>query len=247
MAPNLFILARNIFHPKYLLRHGRKDRIKIKGSISREEHWDAPVPGTYKYTPGQGWFLIRRDDDTEQASVGSHTQIDSSCSDISSTLGSTQQSLPEPVVYNSILHRYILVSDLKRRVRRCEIPVACNIAASTSSNSEKTKQKPTAATTTATTTRMQAFWFLRLDDGKTWVAAWDDNDNFLPGPYLKWRYDKKKKEMKLRADHVGHLTELGKLDGVSFVDKGKGPNIHVEVFTATPSIAAAAAPVEAVL
>ncbi|KAI5302496.1 hypothetical protein KEM56_000647 [Ascosphaera pollenicola] len=225
MAPNLFILARNIFHPKYLLRHGRKDRIKIKGSISREEHWDEPVPGTYKYTPGQGWFLIRRDDGAERVSVELHAQSDYSGSD-SSTLGSNSQSLPEPVVYNSILHRYILVSDLKRRVRRCSIPIACSSTTSNGSNSEKTKQEPI--------TRMQAFWFLRLDDGKTWVPAWDDHDNFLPGPYLKWRYDKKKREMNLQADPFGSLTKLGKIDGVAFVDGGKDPAVLVDMLVTAP-------------
>ncbi|KAI5299292.1 hypothetical protein KEM55_002351 [Ascosphaera atra] len=254
MAPNLYILTRNIIHPKYWLRKGRKVCVKINGSITREEHWDAPVPGTYRYIPGQGWFLIRRDyhsarggdsdSDAPTRSEASENGASSSKSDCSSIMSHQKHDLPEPVVYNSVLHRYILAVDLQNRLRRCEIPVA------------DLTQRPTGPTRTKTgmggakeknalppreqqqqnaqaQIQVQAFWFLRLDDGKTWVAAWDSRDRFLPGPYLRWRYDRKAKTMKLQCPLTNELEKLEKSNHsssyLSLVDKGYGPTIHMEV------------------
>ena len=37
--------------------------------------------------------------------------------------------------------------------------------------------------------RRQRFCFFLLDDVVTWVAAWDADGRFIPGPYKKWYLD----------------------------------------------------------
>ncbi|KAL1994959.1 hypothetical protein VTN49DRAFT_1146 [Thermomyces lanuginosus] len=89
MAPNIFLILRNLFCPVYWCNKG----YQIEGSIIRDEHWDSPVPGIYRYIPERGWHLIRPDD--------------------------TEKDLTEPeqVVYCRIVRRYLLASDMQRRCR----------------------------------------------------------------------------------------------------------------------------------
>lgn len=58
-----------------------------------EEHWDSPVPGTYKYIAGRGWHLIRRDGKNHDEKV------------------------PIRLVYCRILHRYLFASEMEERCR----------------------------------------------------------------------------------------------------------------------------------
>ncbi|KAL2829222.1 hypothetical protein BDW59DRAFT_159218 [Aspergillus cavernicola] len=87
MAPNLFLCLRTVFCPTYWFQRGQR----IQGSIHREEHWDSPVPGIYKYIPSQGWHLVCRDGNEydEKVSV--------------------------PVVYCRILHRYLFEDEVDDR------------------------------------------------------------------------------------------------------------------------------------
>lgn len=88
MAPNLFLCLRTVFCPIYWFRPS----IRVEGSICGEEHWDSPVPGTYRYVPRRGWYLIRRDDAPNDEGM-----------------------FPEPVVYCRIIHRHLLASDMEER------------------------------------------------------------------------------------------------------------------------------------
>ncbi|PGH10494.1 hypothetical protein AJ79_05422 [Helicocarpus griseus UAMH5409] len=144
MAPNLFLCLRTVFCPVYWCRPS----LQIQGAIFEDEHWEKPVPGTYRYLPGHGWHLIERDD----PSPGEYES-------------------PEPVVYCQILHRYLLASDMEKRCRSLSV-------------------------ITDKGAKPQEFRFFLLDDGATWVAGWDAKDRFIPGPYLKWYFDKERQEMR---------------------------------------------------
>ncbi|OJJ51216.1 hypothetical protein ASPZODRAFT_56018 [Penicilliopsis zonata CBS 506.65] len=87
MAPNLFLCLRTVFCPLYWFQRGER----IDGSLHKEEHWDSPVPGTYKYTPGHGWQLIRRDD------------------------SDSDEKTPVSLVYCRILHRYLFDYEMEER------------------------------------------------------------------------------------------------------------------------------------
>ncbi|RAL04783.1 uncharacterized protein BO80DRAFT_208327 [Aspergillus ibericus CBS 121593] len=89
MAPNLFLCLRKVFCPTYWFQRGER----IQGSIHKEEHWDSPVPGIYKYIPGRGWHLIYKDGND------------------------TDEKVPVPLVYCRILHRYIFEHEMEDRCR----------------------------------------------------------------------------------------------------------------------------------
>ncbi|KAI9771238.1 MAG: hypothetical protein M1835_006456, partial [Candelina submexicana] len=59
MAPNLFVGVRTLFKPQTWFCH--KAHPKRNTSIGRLEHWDSPIPGTYEYIPGRGWYLVATD------------------------------------------------------------------------------------------------------------------------------------------------------------------------------------------
>ncbi|PKY05556.1 hypothetical protein P168DRAFT_232881 [Aspergillus campestris IBT 28561] len=136
MAPNLFLCLRATFCPSYWFNRGER----INGSLHREEHWESPVPGMYKYIPGLGWHLTSRDDRDHDEKV------------------------PVPLVYCRILHRFIFEHDMEDRCRWFTV-------------------------TTHEGAASERLMFFRLDDGFTWVAAWDSQRRFIPGPYQKWYLD----------------------------------------------------------
>ncbi|KAJ5760657.1 hypothetical protein N7520_007813 [Penicillium odoratum] len=94
MAPNLFICLRTLCCPMYWFQRG--DR--IHPDKNREQHWETPVPGTYKFLPGQGWHLIRRD-------------------------GHEDEKIPAALVYCRVLHRYMFESELEERSRFVMAPL----------------------------------------------------------------------------------------------------------------------------
>lgn len=89
MSPNLFLCLRTVLCPVYWFQRGER----INGSIHREEHWESPVPGIYKYIPGHGWHLIYRDGNKYDEKV------------------------PVPLIYCRILHRYIFEYEMEERCR----------------------------------------------------------------------------------------------------------------------------------
>ncbi|KAI9726554.1 MAG: hypothetical protein M1834_008996 [Cirrosporium novae-zelandiae] len=99
MAPNLYILLRNIFVPSCwrLPSHSRRgSRDAPKKAHIVHEHWDFPVPGTYEYRPGRGWFLIQLDLDQPGAKGQPFEK-------------------PQQVVYCNVLERWMFLSDYKAR------------------------------------------------------------------------------------------------------------------------------------
>ncbi|KAJ6139118.1 hypothetical protein N7471_005604 [Penicillium samsonianum] len=93
MAPNLFLCARAIFCPTYWFQKGDRD------SNLKEQHWESPVPGTYKFLPGRGWHLVHRD----------------GCEN--------DEKFPAALVYCRILHRYMFESELEERCRWFDAPL----------------------------------------------------------------------------------------------------------------------------
>ncbi|PLB51155.1 hypothetical protein P170DRAFT_446290 [Aspergillus steynii IBT 23096] len=87
MAPNLFLCLRMALCPLYWFQRGER----IQGSIHREEHWESPVPGIYKYIPGRGWHLICKDGNEYD------------------------EKAPVPLVYCRILHRHIFEHEMEER------------------------------------------------------------------------------------------------------------------------------------
>ncbi|KAF7587334.1 hypothetical protein BBP40_007398 [Aspergillus hancockii] len=87
MAPNLFLCLRTICCPTYWFQRGER----IHGSVYKEEHWESPVPGVYKYIPGRGWHLVYKDGNDYDEKV------------------------PVPLVYCRILHRYMFEYELEDR------------------------------------------------------------------------------------------------------------------------------------
>lgn len=143
MAPNLFLCLRAVFCPLYWFHRGER----IHGSIHREEHWNSPVPGIYKYIPGRGWHLISRDGSEDD------------------------EKLPVPLIYCRILHRYLFEDDMEDRCRWHMVSL-------------EEGAKPARC------------MFFRLDDGYTWVAGWDAQGVFIPGPYPKWHLDSETNTMR---------------------------------------------------
>lgn len=59
MAPNLLVGMRTLCTPQTWFC--QKSQIRRNPSVGCTEHWDLPVPGTYKYIPGRGWYLTATD------------------------------------------------------------------------------------------------------------------------------------------------------------------------------------------
>jgi hypothetical protein len=74
------------------------------------------------------------------------------------------EKLPAPLVYCRVLHRYMFESEFEDRCRWFSAPLHRG-------------------------GRPEQLRFLLLDDGVSWVAAWDAQDCFIPGPYPKWWLD----------------------------------------------------------
>jgi hypothetical protein len=91
MAPNIFICLRNALCPLYWAEKGNR----VNGDVAKDEHWESPVPGTYRFIPERGWHLIHRD----------------------GAEGGKQEQPYVPVVYCRIVHRYLLASDMQQRCR----------------------------------------------------------------------------------------------------------------------------------
>ncbi|KAI9683140.1 MAG: hypothetical protein M1829_005931 [Trizodia sp. TS-e1964] len=58
MTPNVTLVLRKAFSPSRWLR--KRSRC-CNAPKSKVEHWSRPVPGTYEYIPGRGWYMIEKD------------------------------------------------------------------------------------------------------------------------------------------------------------------------------------------
>lgn len=86
MTPNLLVATQTLFSP-----HKWFNRTKSERSIRKTEQWDDPIPGSYEYIPGRGWYLVATDNPAER--------------------------LKEPinVKYSKVLKRYMLQPDYDGR------------------------------------------------------------------------------------------------------------------------------------
>ncbi|OJD31199.1 pyranose 2-oxidase [Diplodia corticola] len=96
MAPNLLVATQTLFTP-----HKWFTRKSSEKSVRRSEHWNDPMPGTYEYIPGRGWYLARPD-----AADGSPGE---------------RLEKPRPVKYSRVLRRYLFDAEYQRRKLSGEI------------------------------------------------------------------------------------------------------------------------------
>lgn len=90
MAPNLFLATRTLFTPhRWFTRQNSGEK-----PVPKSEHWDLPIPGTYDYIPGRGWFLCHAD-----------------------SPDSSLPPLPVRVTYSKVVKRYLLQPEYDSRKR----------------------------------------------------------------------------------------------------------------------------------
>ena len=161
MTPNLFLATQTLFSPHKWFKDRKSER-----PTRKTEHWDVPIPGIYEYIPGRGWYLIATDknastnlDPNPQVLEGRPLAVPNT-EDPKET---TAMTPPVPVRYSKVLKRYMLEPDYKLRKRHGDI--------------EDSRGK-----------RVQVGFF-QLDDGIAWVQCWDDEGEFIPGPYKLWCID----------------------------------------------------------
>lgn len=183
MTPNLFLATQTLFSPHKWFRPSQKgDR-----PMRKTEHWDSPVPGIYEYIPGRGWYLVATDKE-----VPSDVDHDLKAPEDQSTPtpknpypnGKHRETIrmtqPVQVKYSKVLKRYLLAPDYEMRKKHGKV------------------QSGSAKSYTA--------GFFRLDDGIAWVECWDENGEFIPGPYKLWCLDQ----------HTGSFRHMLKGDDPSF-------------------------------
>lgn len=160
MTPNLFVATQTLFKPK---KWFRKDR--IERPTRKTEHWDQPVPGVYEYIPGRGWYLIATYKNAPTDTAEADTKE-------GGPVGPVEEKVPENLIkmtpptlvrYSNVLKRYFLSPDYEMRKKYGEIP-----------NSRG---------------KMIQVGFFQLDDGVAWVNCWDEEGEFIPGPYKLWCID----------------------------------------------------------
>lgn len=170
-----------------------------------QEHWDEPVPGVYEYIPGRGWYLIATDKnafDENNANMrpGSRDEmaakvIKDSKSESKHPRHASKASVtnpewdkstvlvkpPLPVKYSKVLKRYLLATDYDNRKTQGRI------------------QYPDG--------KYRSAGFFRLDDDIAWVQCWDDEGEFIPGPYKLWCIDRETKGFRhmLKGDDPAYV------------------------------------------
>lgn len=93
MTPNPFTALKFACSPHKWLR-----RSSSTPSLGIREHWDDPIPGTYEYKPGRGWYLVEIDN-----------------VDVTSPDDASRPRLPCSVTYCKLLHRYMLAPEFNER------------------------------------------------------------------------------------------------------------------------------------
>ncbi|KAI9678558.1 MAG: hypothetical protein M1817_005615 [Caeruleum heppii] len=220
MAPNLLVFTQTLFNPRRWGRGKSHNRSRSHSatnqadaasrnnsnastaSLRRTEHWDVPVPGTYEYIPGRGWYLIARDVALNPHSIHSRPTTPTSPSvgapkppqtrsrnsslrrsSLSRRL-STASSISsdeshhyhhrtrERVIWNPIVKRYMLAADFDARTKYARVPM---------------RDHKTGKELSRTETRR----FFCLDDGESWVGPWDSEGRFREGPWGRWVADGK--------------------------------------------------------
>ncbi|KAF2252213.1 hypothetical protein BU26DRAFT_516886 [Trematosphaeria pertusa] len=159
MTPNLFLATQKVFSPHKWFKNSRVER-----PTRRTEHWDHPVPGVYEYIPGRGWYLVAtlKDAPTDLSEVPPEGAPISPFQ-IKNSKEMIKMTPPVPVKYSKVLKRYLLAPDYEMRKKHGKI------------QDDRGKQVEVG--------------FFQLDDGVAWVQAWDEEGEFIPGPYKLWCID----------------------------------------------------------
>ena len=172
MAPNLFVATQKVFQPHKWFKKPNEKPQR------RTEHWSSPVPGVYEYIPGRGWYLIatykeQGDSETPESTSKDGGPVGGASDEERETVA---LSSPVPVRYSKVLKRYLLNPDYEARKKYGVIE-----------NSRG---------------RMVQMGFFQLDEGTGWVNCWDEEGEFIPGPYKLWCIDARTERFRhmLRAD-----------------------------------------------
>jgi hypothetical protein len=102
MTPNLFLATQTLFSPHKWFRNQPKPTKPVR----RTEHWSLPVPGTYEYIPGRGWYLIATDKKPEDSKAPQDAEVPT-----------IKLHQPVQVKYSKVLKRYLLAPDYEMRKR----------------------------------------------------------------------------------------------------------------------------------
>ncbi|KAF1973831.1 hypothetical protein BU23DRAFT_125003 [Bimuria novae-zelandiae CBS 107.79] len=169
MTPNLFVATQKVFQPRKWFRK------PIEKPQRKTEHWESPVPGVYEHIPGRGWYLVatykeHADNDTNEIASKDGGPVGGSVTE--KPRETVAVSSPVPVRYSKVLKKYLLHPDYESRKRYGVIE-----------NSRG---------------RMVQAGFFQLDDGVAWVNCWDEEGEFIPGPYKLWCVD-------ARTDRFRHM------------------------------------------
>jgi hypothetical protein len=101
MSPNPFNLIKLALSPH---RWGPR-RSSSTQSLSKKEQWNSPVPGTYEYKPGRGWYLVEYAENVETASI----------SDAGTASTAKPERLPRHITYCKLLHRMMFTTEYNER------------------------------------------------------------------------------------------------------------------------------------
>jgi hypothetical protein len=181
MTPNLLLATQTLFSP-----HKWFNRQKSERPTRKTEHWDSPVPGIYEYIPGRGWYLVATDKDAPaQAGENGKGSGDRARPTSKESNGAGVETIrmtqPVQVKYSKVLKRYLLAPDYEMRKKYGDVQ------------------------------DFRGKWytagFFRLDDGIAWVECWDEDGEFIPGPYKLWCIDQQTGKFRhmLRGDDPAYM------------------------------------------
>lgn len=161
MTPNLFVATQKVFQPrKWFKKQNDKPQ-------RRTERWESPLPGVYEYIPGRGWYLVATYEEHAESDAAGIASKDGG--PVGGAVPAKHKetvpvSPPVPVRYSKVLKKYLLNPDYEVRKKYGTIENAKG--------------------------RMVQVGFFKLDDGVAWVNCWDEEGEFIPGPYKLWCIDK---------------------------------------------------------
>lgn len=186
MTPNLLVATQTLFSPHKWFKS------KAERTKRTTEHWDSPVPGIYEYIPGRGWYLVATDknhpENTEKSTKDESELTKKSTKDDKVNNEQTKRETvpmtpPVQVKYSKVLRKYLLAPDYQMRKKHGKIKDDSG--------------------------KFYEAGFFRLDKPENaWVECWDDNGEFIPGPYKLWVIDHNSGEFRhmLKGDDPAYLS-----------------------------------------
>jgi len=198
MTPNLFVATQKVFQPHRWF----KNRSSNERPQRRTEHWESPIPGVYEYIPGRGWYLVAtyKNGGTEKSAVETITEGGSVGSVPDHLKETIKMTPPVPVRYSKVLKKYLLGPDYEMRKKYGTI--------------EDYRGKSVQV------------GFFKLDDEVAWVNCWDEEGEFIPGPYKLWCIDARTNKFRhmLRGDDPEYQRSQSNSRAVSRANSPERPN-----------------------